>query len=399
MELRSIGLVGGGKMSSEIFKLLSEQDFDVVLWLRRPDAVATTEEELLKKLRRRAKKPGDEGAKAQARLDRLKVTSDMADLATVDLIIESIAERQELKIDIFSRLDAVVQPKAIFATNTSSLSPSSFARHTKRPELFAGLHFFYPVSLMSSVEIVACEKTNPEVLEVLDKLVRTIGKRPIRVLKEVSAFLINRVLAGYYHEGAGIVGEGHWMPSDVDRAGKKFAMMGPCESIDHAGVDVVINGFEMSDESWGEKDHVVKQTRGFQPWPPIYARMRDDGRLGIKSGAGYYRYENRQQIEDPEYFQRVSPTLPDYHIVPKDDEATLTERLWHSLLLEAVLSDARGIGTKEDIDYSIKEILGLERGPFAYIDHVGRDVVRAKLLTLEARFGPRFAPIGILKDA
>lgn len=399
MQLRSIGLVGGGKMSSEIFKLLSEQDFDVVLWLRRPEAIAPTEEELFKKLRRRAKKPGDEGTKAQARLDRLKVTSDLTDLANVDLIIESIAERQDLKTEIFSRLDAIVQPKAIFSTNTSSLSPSSFARHTKRPELFAGLHFFYPVSLMNSVEVVACEKTLPEVVDVLTELVRTIGKRPIRVLKEVSAFLINRVLAGYYHEGAGIVGEGHWLPSAVDRAGRKFAMMGPCESIDHAGVDVVINGFEMSDESWGEKDHVVKQTRGHKPWPAIYARMRDDGRLGIKSGAGYYRYENRQPIEDPDYFQRVWPTLPDYHCVPKDDEATLTDRLFFSLLLEAVLSEARGIGTKEDIDVSIKEILGLERGPFAYIEHVGRDAVRTKLLALEERFGPRFAPIGILKDA
>lgn len=403
MEIRKVGLVGGGKMSSEIFKLICEQDFDVVLWMRRPEAAAASEEELFKKLRRRAKKAGDEGAKAQERLNHLKVTSDLEALRDADLIIESVAEDQAVKLDLFTKLDTLVQPNAIFVTNTSSLSPSNLARVTSRPQLVAGLHFFFPVSILSFVEIIPCQRngennTRPEVIAALDSFVRQIGRRPVMVLKEVAAYIVNRVLAGYYHEGASIVGEGHWLPGDVDKAGKKFAMMGPCESIDHAGVDVVVHGNRGADESWGEKNYVLGQTRGAKNFPPIYEQLFADGRFGIKAGVGYYRYENRMPVEDPDYYKQACPGLSDYHLVGKGDEAALVDRLWMSLVLEAALTLQRGIGSADDIDSPVKEILGLERGPLAWVKHVGPAVARQKALALEAVYGPRFAPLGILLE-
>jgi len=403
MEIQTVGLVGGGKMSSEIFKLICEQDLDVVLWMRRPEAAVASEEELLRKLRRRAKKAGDEGAKAQERLGRLKITSDLNALRDVDLIIESVAENREIKLEIFAQLDRVVKPGAILTSNTSSLSPSAIARVTSRPEWFAGLHFFYPVSLLSFVEIIPCQRnpgqeTRADVLEALEVFLRKIGRRPILVKKEVAAYVINRVLAGYYHEGAGIVGEGYWQPAEVDKAGRRFAMMGPCESIDHAGVDVVVNGNRGADESWGEIDYVRNQTRGRKNFPPIYEQLFVDGRLGIKAGAGYYRYENRLPVDDPDYYLRVCPGLVDYHSVEKGDEQAVTDRLWMSLVLEAALTLQRGIGSAEDIDSTVKEILGLERGPLTWVAHVGPAVARAEALRLEARFGPRFAPLGILLE-
>lgn len=397
MAIQKVGLVGGGKMSSEIFKLLLDTECEVVLYVRRADAAAVLEEELLKRLRRRAKKEGEDGVKAQARLNALKVSTELSALADCDLLIESVSEVASVKVEVLRQLDDMVKPGAIFTTNTSSLSPSWLSRHVKRPEYFAGLHFFFPVSLVRFVEIVAAEKTLPEIPAQLAEFVRTIGKTPVRVKKEVSAFLINRVLAAYYNEGAGIVGEGHWLPGEVDKAGRKIAMMGPCESLDYAGIDVVHNGWLYADEIWGEKDHILKQTRGLKNWPVMFGRLVADGRLGMKSGRGFYLWDGKRAQEDAEYIRQASSALADYHSAPKGDEAVLTERLWMSLVLEACLTLQRDIGTPEDIDASVKEILGLERGPLAWIEHVGRAEARARAEALAAVYGPRFEPLGILK--
>lgn len=397
MQIRSVGLVGGGKMSSEIFKLVCEQDLKVVLWVRRAESVPALEDELLRKLRRRAKKAGDDGAKAQKRLDQLSITADMQALADVDLIIESVAESLSAKQTVWRALDQVVKPECIVTTNTSSLSPSSLSRLVSHPELFAGLHFFYPASLVGFVEVVAAEKTLPEVTETLMDFVRTLGKRPIRVLKEVSAYLVNRLITGYYNEGNGAAGEGTWYPDEIDKAGKRFAMMGPCESMDHVGIDVMFHGHKDSDESWGEPDHLLKQTRGLQPWPAIYAQLVKDGRLGMKTGVGFHKYENRQQVPDRAYFDACWPSQPDFQKYVKGDEQLLQDRLWYSIVLEAILTELRGIGTREDIDLTLKELLGLEISPFAWLDKTDLEKARARCRELESHFGARFEPLGILK--
>lgn len=397
MEIRAVGLVGGGKMSCEIFKLACEQDLRIVLWVRRADAIPALEDELLRKLRRRAKKAGEEGAKAQQRLAQLSITTDMRALADVDLVIESVAEVLSAKREVFSALDQIVRPDCIVTTNTSSLSPSNLATLMSRPERFAGLHFFYPASLVSFVEVISASKTPPELTETLVDFVRTLGKRPIRVLKEVSAYLVNRLITAYYNEGNGAVGEGTWYPDEIDKAGKRFAMMGPCESMDHVGIDVMFHGHKDSDESWGEPDHLLKQTRGLQPWPAIYAQLVKDGRLGIKSGVGFYKYENRQQLVDRAYFESIWPSMPLFQKYPKGDEQLLLDRLWYSIVLEAIVTDERGIGSRQDIDLTLKELLGLETAPFAWLEKTDLEKARARCRELEALFGARFAPLGVLK--
>lgn len=397
MEIRSVGLVGGGKMSCEIFKLACEQELRVVLWVRRADAIPALEDELLRKVRRRAKKAGDEGAKAQQRLSQLSITTDLQALADVDLVIESVAEVLSAKREVFLALDKVLKPDCIVTTNTSSLSPSNLATLVSRPERFAGLHFFYPASLVSFVEVVPAAETLPELTEALVDFVRRLNKRPIRVLKEVSAYLVNRLITSYYNEGNGAVGEGTWYPDEIDRVGKRFAMMGPCESMDHVGIDVMFHGHKDSDESWGEPDHLLKQTRGLQPWPAIYAQLVRDGRLGMKTGAGFYRYENRQQLPDRAYFDAIWPSMPLYQQYPKGDEQLLQDRLWYSIVLEAIITAERGIGSREDIDLTLKELLGLEIAPFAWLAKTDLEKARARCRELESHFGARFAPLGALK--
>lgn len=398
MDIRKVGLVGAGKMASDIFKVLSEHDFDLVMWTPFPEEAAAAEAELTRKLKKRAQKGGARGAEAEARLARMTISTDMSTLRDVDLVIEAVIESLEPKRKVFAELDRIVKPEAIFATNTSSLSPSSMAVVTSRPKLFAGLHYFYPVSLINFVEVIPTWQTAPEVTERLTEFVRVSGKRPMAVNKEVNGFLANRILAAYYNEGADLVGEGYWSPREVDAVGKRFATLGPCESVDYVGLDIILHGADSADDSWGRTDHIAKQSRGHEPWPAMYYQLRTDGRLGRKANAGFFRYEDGQPLDDPEYFDVARPKLRIYQRTPRYDETIAERRLLYALLLESVMTYERGIGSKEDIDLAAKELLGMELGPFAYIESVGRDEVRRIARELEAKVGSRYAPVGFLRD-
>ena len=207
MSIRKVGILGGGKMSTEIFKLLTGFDFDLVLWTPFPEEVTQARQLLTRKLARKAQKGGPRGEAAQAKLDRMTFTTDKHALADMDLIIEAVVENIGLKRKVFAEMDKLVKPDAIFVTNTSTLSPSYMAAVTSRPERFVGLHYFYPVSLVDFVEVVPISTTDPTVTEKLQDFVRTSGKRPLLVNREVNGYLVNRLLGTYYSEGdAGTTG-------------------------------------------------------------------------------------------------------------------------------------------------------------------------------------------------
>ncbi len=397
MTIRKVGILGGGKMGTEIFKLLGAFDFELVLWSPFPEEIEAAEKELTRKLRRRAAKGGARGEAAAASLARMTFGTDMTLLADVDLVIEAVIESLEPKRKVFRDLDRVARPDTIFVTNTSTLSPTSMVPSPARAQRFAGLHYFYPVSLVSFVEVVPTRKTSPQVTEALVEFVSRTGKKPLVVTSEVNGYLVNRLLGAYYNEGGNLVGEGYWSPRQVDEISRRFTTIGPCESVDYIGTDVILFGVESADESWGRKDHIAVQSRGREPWTSMHFRLRDDGRLGRKSGAGFYRYEDNQPVDDPEYIHQAVKTLPVYHRSPGFDEDTVEKRLFYALLLEAVLTWERGIGSKEDIDYTLKELLGLKQGPFEYIEEVGIDKIRDDATQLAKKVGSRYCPIGFLR--
>ncbi len=397
MSIRRVGILGGGKMATEIFKLLSGFDFDLALWSPFPEEVEAAERELTRKLKRRAAKGGARGEAAAAKLARMRFGTDMAMMADVDLVIEAVIESLEPKRKVFRDLDKVARPDTIFVTNTSTLSPSSMVPSPERAKRFAGLHYFYPVSLISFVEVVPIQATDPDATEDLVAFVSATGKRPLVVTKEVNGYLVNRLLGAYYNEGGNLVGEGYWLPGQVDEIAKRFATIGPCESVDYVGVDVILHGVESADASWGRKDHIAVQSRGHEPWTIMHFKLRDDGRMGRKTGAGFYRYEDGQAVEDPDYIREAVKDLRIYHRTPGHDEDIVEKRLFYALVLEAVLTLERNIGTKEDIDHTLKELLGLKQGPFEYIDSVGVDTVRAISDELVEKVGSRYALIGFLR--
>jgi 3-hydroxybutyryl-CoA dehydrogenase len=398
MEFRHIGILGGGKMAAEIFKLLSEKDVAVTLWVRRQEQVEGLDEELKRKLKRRAKKSGEDGQKAQAQLERLKVTSELADLVPCDLVIESIIEAFQPKRAVLQQLDRVIGSSCVVATNSSGLSPTSLASSMSHPERFLGVHFFYPVSILTFVEVAPGRDTLPEVADRVTRFLTECGKHPVRVLVESAGNIVNRILLSYYNEGGWIVSEGAWLPGEVDRIAKRFALMGPCESADQVGLDFMLQARDAADESWGEKDHVLKKTRGMKPYPEIYQALVDRGAPGARTGLGYFRYENRVPVEDPERIRAVQATLADFGRCPKGDEKAVELRLISSLIMESLNTLLQGVGSRDDIDYCIKEVVGLDKGPLAMLDEFGIENWKRIARNLEKDYGVLHAPFGILAD-
>jgi len=218
-------------------------------------------------------------------MSRLSGSLDMSALADCDLVIEAVFERMDIKKDIFAKLDAICKPGAILATNTSGLNIDEIASVTKRPEAVIGLHFFSPANVMKLLEVVRADHTSKEVIATSMKLARKIGK--IAVLVGVCpGFVGNRILAQRQREAQKLILEGA-MPWDVDRVLYDFGFpMGPFAMSDLAGLDV---GW-IKENSKGETIRDV---------------LCEAGRLGQKTGGGYYDYDENRNAKPSAFTEKV----------------------------------------------------------------------------------------------
>jgi 3-hydroxybutyryl-CoA dehydrogenase len=216
-------------------------------------------------------------------LDRITLTTDMADLAKADFVVEAVVESLEIKKDIFRRLDAVVSPEAILATNTSSLSVTEISTANSRPGRVVGVHFFNPAPVQNLVEIVRTVVTEPEVLEDVKALVHKLGKNPV-VCGDKAGFIANTLLFGYLNHAVSFYEGRYASREDIDAA-MRFGCgypMGPLALLDLIGLDTA---YEILDTMY-------KQGRDRLHAPaPILKQMVTAGLLGRKTGRGFYTYE------------------------------------------------------------------------------------------------------------
>jgi 3-hydroxybutyryl-CoA dehydrogenase len=218
-----------------------------------------------------------------AALARLTTTTELADLAACDLVIEAIVEDLDAKRSLFSELDAVVRPSAVLATNTSALSVGEIASVSAHPERVVGMHFFNPAPVLSLVEIVRTDVAAEEAVETAFAFAERLGKRPIRCA-DTPGFVVNRILIPLLNDCVRVLEEAGVTPEDLDTAmtaGVNWPI-GPCALIDLIGVDVHVHASEALHAALGE----VR----FAP-PRLLVEMRDAGRLGRKSGRGFFSYE------------------------------------------------------------------------------------------------------------
>jgi 3-hydroxybutyryl-CoA dehydrogenase len=213
----------------------------------------------------------------------LSLTTDVADLADCDVVVEAAFENLEVKQELFRELEQVLRDDAVIATNTSALSVTEIAAVLERPERAVGMHFFNPAPLMPLVEIVRAERTSDAAFETAYELGRTLGKAPIRC-HDTPGFVVNRVLIPLLNDCVRVLDEAGVTPEDLD-AGMRFGAgwpMGPCTLLDLVGVDVHVDASEA----------LYDKLREPRMAPPArLVRMLQAGKLGRKSGEGFYSYD------------------------------------------------------------------------------------------------------------
>jgi 3-hydroxybutyryl-CoA dehydrogenase len=250
---------------------------------------------------------------AEAAAARLREASRLEDIAECQLVIEAAPEDLELKRSLFAKLAELCGPRAILATNTSSLSVTAIAAGVERPERVCGMHFFNPPPLMRLVEVVAGDETSEETLAVATDVARAMGREPIRAADGIG-FVANRVARPFMLEPLRLLGQrisSHDQIDRIVRIGGGFRM-GPFELVDLVGVDV---NFEVAKSFWGQSFHEPR----WQPHP-IQERMVAAGRLGRKAGRGYYDYRvGPHRPDDP------SPSEAEPSVEPEADGSELIE--------------------------------------------------------------------------
>ncbi|WP_439031620.1 3-hydroxybutyryl-CoA dehydrogenase [Gordonia terrae] len=281
--MQQIGVIGGGTMGAGIAEVCAKAGSDVVIVevkLEFADAARSRVEKSLAKAVSKNKLGQDD---ADAALARLRVTTDYADLADRELVIEAAPEIEELKRQIFADLEAATGPNTILATNTSSIPIIKVATATKTPERVVGVHFFNPVPVMPLVEIISTLTTAPETADAVTAYVRdTLGKNPVNA-GDRSGFIVNALLIPYLCQAIRMFDSGYASAEDIDTAMKGGCgyPMGPLTLLDTIGLDVTLSAAESLYEEFAEPHYAP---------PALLRRMVDAGRLGRKTGRGFYTY-------------------------------------------------------------------------------------------------------------
>jgi 3-hydroxybutyryl-CoA dehydrogenase len=282
MKISRVGVAGAGTMGRGIAQVLLRHGYSAVLQDSEATALESARQNISAGLGREVSKGSwPEGEKRQAE-SRLITTRELSDLASADLVIEAVTESYEVKAGVFRHLDSICGPETIFASNTSSISITRLARNTGRPQLFVGMHFFNPVPAMKLVEVVRGLETAEKTAEAVERLAASLGKTPIGV-KDSPGFVSNRLLMPMINEAVYAVMEGVSDPQGVDGV-MKLGMnhpLGPLELADLIGLDVCLDIMRVLYQDFSDSK--------YRPCP-LLERMVSAGRLGRKTGRGFYQY-------------------------------------------------------------------------------------------------------------
>jgi 3-hydroxybutyryl-CoA dehydrogenase len=280
--IRTVGIIGAGTMGNGIAQAGATSGVDVVMVDISDAAVAKGLATVAGSLDRLIKKDKITEADKAAALARIKTSTDYADLAGAQLVIEAATENYELKLKILKQAEAVLPPEVLIASNTSSISITKMAATTGRPDKFIGMHFFNPVPMMALVEIIRGLQTSDETHAAVHALATALGKSPITV-KNAPGFVVNRILVPMINEALFVLAEGIATPEDID-AGMKLGCnqpIGPLALADMIGLDVCLAVMNVYLEEFGDSK--------YRPCP-LLKELVASGRLGRKTGRGVYTY-------------------------------------------------------------------------------------------------------------
>ncbi len=283
-EFKTVGIVGTGAMGRGIAQIAAQAGSQVLLFDTQAGATAKASESIAAQWDKLVEKGRLAPEAATAQKARLQPAAALADLAACDLVVEAIVERLDVKKGLFAELEGIVQPGAVLATNTSSLSVTAIAAGLQRPQQFAGYHFFNPVPLMKVVEVIAGLKTDSAVCQRLATFARQMGHTPVQA-EDTPGFIVNHAGRGYGTEALRIVGEGVADFATIDRILKDQVgfKLGPFELMDLTALDV----------SHPVMESIYRQYYDEPRYRPsvITAQRLAGGVVGRKVGEGFYKYE------------------------------------------------------------------------------------------------------------
>ncbi|MGI9239040.1 MAG: 3-hydroxyacyl-CoA dehydrogenase NAD-binding domain-containing protein [Woeseiaceae bacterium] len=364
-KVEHVHVVGAGVMGGDIAAWCALRGYTVTLQDREQkyiDPALARAKKLFDKRIRNDQKPSE----ADERL-RGDVNGDGA--AHADLIIEAIYENLEAKQELYKALEEKMKPGALLASNTSSIRLEELRTVLREPRRFIGLHFFNPVAMLPLVEVIRCDDTEQEALDIGFAFTKGIGKLPLECASS-PGFVVNRILAPYMAEAMHLYEDGVPLV-EIDKAAEAFGMpMGPVELVDSVGLDVAL--------------HVSKVLGAAmnRPIPEHLSKMVDDGLLGRKSGQGFYTWEDGKAVKP----------APENGAVPKDIE----DRLILSMVNEAVACLHEGVVNEADLlDAGVIFGTGFapfRGGPLNYAKERGKSEVLAALKALAEKHGERFRP-------
>ncbi len=391
-DIQSVGIIGGGTMGGGIAMSFANAGFAVTMLEIDDEALERGLSIIDRNYGGSVKRGKLSEDQAKTCRDRIAGTTDYASLADCDLVIEAVFEDPQLKKTIFAKLDGVCKDGAILATNTSYQDVDAIAAATGRPQDVLGMHFFSPAHIMKLLEVVRGAKTADDVLATVMALAKKIRKVPV-MSGVCYGFIGNRMLGPYMREGQLCLIEGS-TPSDIDTAMQEWGMaMGPLSVGDLAGLDI----------GYKARAALPVEERGDPKSYRVSDALVDMGRLGQKSGAGFYSYdpETRKKLSDPAVLEIVEREAAALGIERRNiDAGEIVDRLIYALVNEGLKIVEEGIAQRPgDIDVVYVYGYGFPAwrgGPMHYADEVGLEKVLSRINEFRQRFGDHWAPAPLL---
>jgi 3-hydroxybutyryl-CoA dehydrogenase len=282
VEIRKVGVVGLGTMGAGIAQISVQAGHETVGRELSAELGERGRATIERYLRRGVEKGRLTEAEGEAALGRLSLTTELGELADCDLVVEAALEELELKREVFAELDRITRPDAVLATNTSALSVREIAAATESPARVIGMHFFNPARVLPLVEIVRTPESSDEAVRAAYGWAERAGKQPV-VCNDTPGFIVNRILIPLLNDCVRALDETGVSPADMDKAMTNGAgwPLGPCALLDLIGIDVHVHASNALHGKLGE-DRMAP--------PERLVEMQRQGRLGRKSGAGFYEY-------------------------------------------------------------------------------------------------------------
>jgi len=389
--IRTAAIIGAGTMGGGIAMVFANAGIPVQILDVNDEAAAKG----LSVIRKNYEFSVARGSLPQSSMDRaltlISTTTDYAAIAGADIAIEAAFERMDIKHEIFARLDAVMRPGAILATNTSSLNIDEIAAATRRPEDVVGAHFFSPANVMKLQENIRGKQTSDETIATVMALGKTLGKNVV-LAGNCDGFIGNRMLQFYTGEAEFLMEQGA-SPEQIDRVAERFGMpMGPVAMRDMSGLDVGVMVREARRASLppGER------------FSPILERLVERGRLGMKAGKGFYRYEGRDKHHDPETSEIIEQVANELGIERRSfSDEEIEFRLFAPLVNEGAKEIEDGTAIRAgDIDVVWVNGYGFpahKGGPMFWGEKIGLARIYQAALEAANRNGPRWAPGKLLE--